>query len=105
MTITKQQVEGLIEKLAVRLEGEITGATFAGRDNIPNPFRQHPILIGDIMERCEFDDDRDELVKSWGWLGYTSSLQEIAEQIKWEADIPKPSWATDLFEFLLTLKL
>lgn len=72
----------------------------------------HPILLGDVLERMRNDESGTvdgwntqeaawiKLCELWQPLGFTKSLQEIAEMIEWEDNIAKPSSATSLFLFL-----
>lgn len=127
--ITKSQVEELLARLSVRLEGELTGATYTGRDNVPNPFRQHPILIGDVLQKLmnSYEVTSERIVKLYDlWIRDIGNkpLQTIASQIEWVIPInknpieatpedpmimgnpqAKPSPASELFEFLLLLNL
>jgi hypothetical protein len=71
----KQEVGKLID----RLNGQCSCYGYC------HPKYKHPILIGDVLEKIikpKIDGLRmgTELMRLWGWCGFTKSLQQIVEE-------------------------
>lgn len=128
MTITKQQVDELLEGLATR------GEVIEEHEDGTKTFIFCPILIGDMLKKMQkkmqryhaaevsiFEQQVFNLLGAWEDCDTSASLQEIAGRIEWETCwcgelkdcvkkrasivVAKPSPESRLLEFIYSLNL